>query len=160
MKPYRFIFKKSKRPGRGMLLFLATVSILGAAAELTAAEMTLIRIRDQVEVNNDEVLLGQIASIESSDTQLVQQLKDIVIGRAPLPGKTRRYDPQHLKMRLKQHHINLSVVNLEIPQHVRISRSYVEIDKHELKKIIQDWDNEKMLEDVLHYLSKRLNSLF
>ena len=97
MKPYRLIFKKSKHLGLGMLLFLATVSILGVAAEPTAAEMTTIRIRDQVEIDNDEVLLGQIASIESSDTQLVQRLKDIVIGKAPLPGKTRQYDQNAFK---------------------------------------------------------------
>jgi flagella basal body P-ring formation protein FlgA len=139
MKPYRLIFKKSKRPGLGMLFILATVSILGAAAELAAAEMTMIRIRDQVEIDNDEVLLGQIASIESSDTQLVQRLKDIVIGKAPLPGKTRQYDQRHLKMRLRQHHINLSVVNLEVPQRVRISRSYVEIDKQRIEKIVSDY---------------------
>jgi flagella basal body P-ring formation protein FlgA len=139
MKPYRLIFKKSKHLCLGMLLFLATVSILGVAAEPTAAEMTTIRIRDQVEIDNDEVLLGQIASIESSDTQLVQRLKDIVIGKAPLPGKTRQYDQKRLKMRLRQHHINLSVVNLEVPQRVRISRSYVEIDKQRIEKIISDY---------------------
>ena len=139
MNDYSLTFKKSKRFGLVLLIFLATASIVGAAAALAAAEMTTIRVRDQVEIENDEVLLGQIASIESSDTQLVQQLKDIVIGRAPLPGKTRQYDQRHLKMRLKQHHINLAGVNLEGPRRVRISRSYVEIDKHKIEKIVADF---------------------
>lgn len=132
-------FKKSKRFGLGLLIFLATTSIVGAAAALTAAEMTTIRVKDQVEIENGEVLLGQIASIESSDTQLVQQLKDIVIGTAPLPGKTRQYDQRHLKKRLKQHHINLAGVNFEGPQRVRISRSHIEIDKHKIEKIVADF---------------------
>ena len=33
-------------------------------------------------------------------------------------------------------------------------------DENELKKIIQEWNNEKMLKDVLRVISKRLNSLF
>lgn len=129
-------YKKSKRLGLGLLIFLATASIVGAAAVLAAAEMTTIRIKDQVEIENSEVLLGQIASIESSDTQLVQQLKDIVIGTAPLPGRTRQYDQGHLKKRLRQHHINLAGVHLEGPRRVRISRSHVEIDKSKIEKIV------------------------
>ncbi|MGD9240848.1 MAG: flagellar basal body P-ring formation chaperone FlgA [Desulfobacterales bacterium] len=132
-------FKKSKRFGLGLLIFLATASIGVAATALTAAEMTTIRVKDQVEIENGEVLLGQIASIESSNTQLVEQLKDIVIGRAPLPGRTRQYDQQHLKRRLKQHHINLAGVHLEGPRHVKISRSCVEIDKHKIEKIVSDF---------------------
>ena len=132
-------FKKTKQLGLGLLIFLAATSILGAAAAVTAAETTTIRLRDQVEIENAEVLLGQIASIESSDTQWVQRLKDIVIGKAPSPGRTRQYDQRHLKMRLKQHHINLSGVNLEGPRHVRISRSHIEIDKHKIEKIVADF---------------------
>jgi flagella basal body P-ring formation protein FlgA len=150
-------FKKSKQLGLGLLIFLATASILGVAAELTAAEMTTIRVRDRVEIENDEVLLGQIASIESSDTQLVQQLKDIVIGRAPLPGRTRQYDQRHLKMRLKQHHINLAGVNLEGPRRVRISRSYVEIDKHKIEKIVSDFITQNIPQENKTVRIKEIN---
>ena len=63
MNDYSLTFKKSKRFGLVLLIFLATASIVGAAAALAAAEMTTIRVWDQVEIENDEVLLGQIASI-------------------------------------------------------------------------------------------------
>jgi flagella basal body P-ring formation protein FlgA len=151
------IFKNSKRFGLGLLIFLATASIVGAAAALTAAEMTTIRVRDQVEIENGEVLLGQIASIEGSDTQLVQQLKDIVIGRAPLPGMTRLYDQKHLKKRLKQHHINLAGVNLEGPRRVRISRSHVEIDKHKIEKIVSDFITQNIPQENKTVRIKEIN---
>jgi flagella basal body P-ring formation protein FlgA len=150
-------FKKSKRLGLGLLIFWATASILGVAAELTAAEMTTIRVRDQVEIENDEVLLGQIASIESSDTQLVQQLKDIVIGKTPLPGKTREYDQRHLKMRLKQHHINLAGVNIEGPRRIIISRSHVEIDKHKIEKIVADFITQNIPQENKTVRIKEIN---
>jgi len=34
------------------------------------------------------------------------------------------------------------------------------MDKRELKRKVQRWDNEKMLKDILSFISKRLNSLF
>ena len=133
------IFKQSKRPGLGMILIWAFASILVAIPTLTAAEMTTIRVRDQVEIETDEVLLGQIASFESADTQGIQQLKDIVIGKAPSPGKIRHYNQRHLKMRLKQHHVNLADVTLAGSRSTRISRAHVEIAKHEIEKIISDY---------------------
>jgi len=140
------IVKKSEWLGFGVLIFLITASFLALAAELAAAEITTIRVRDQVEIENDEVLLGQIASIEGSDSQFVQQLKDILIGKAPLPGRTRQYEQRHLKMRLKQHRIDLAVIHLEGPQTVRILRSHVEIDKHKIEKIVSDFITQNILE--------------
>jgi hypothetical protein len=81
-------FHMSKRLCHGLSLFLAVAFIWGVAAELTATEMTTVRVRDKVEIDNNEVLLGQIALIEGGDIQLIQQLKGIVLGRAPLPGKS------------------------------------------------------------------------
>jgi len=132
-------FKQLKRLGLDVLIFWAIASVLVVIPPLTAAEMTTIRIWDQVEIETDEVLLGQIASIESSDTRWVQQLKDIVIGKAPSPGKTRHYDQRHLRIRLRQHNIDLAGVRLEGSRTTRISRSHIEIDKHEIEKIVSDF---------------------
>ena len=140
------IFKKSEWLGFGLLILLITVSILGIVAEPAAAEMTTIRVRDQVEIENDEVLLGQIASIEGSETQFVQRLKDIIIGKAPLPGRTRQYEQKHLKMRLKQHHIDLAAIHFEGPRTVRISRSYVEVEKNKIEKIVSDFITQNSFE--------------
>ena len=134
-----FIFKQSKRLGLGVLIVWAIASVLVVIPTLTAAEITTIRVWDQVEIETGEVLLGQIASIESSDTRWVQQLKDIVIGKAPSPGKTRHYDQRHLSMRLKQHDIDLAGIKLEGSQTTRISRSHIEIEKHEIEKIVSEF---------------------
>ena len=84
-------------------------------------------------------MLGQIAVIEGNDARWIQQLKEIVIGRAPLPGKTRQYDQRYLEMRLKQHHVDLSTVVLEVPQNVEVARSSVIIEEHELKRVVSDF---------------------
>jgi len=119
-----------------LFFMLAVTFTLGTAAELTANPLTTIRIRDRVEIDGDEVLLGQIAEIQSSDIQLIRHLKDILIGKAPLPGKSRQYDQNHLKMRLKQYHIDLSSVILEAPEHLEVSRSCIKIQKQEIEEIV------------------------
>ena len=139
MNAYRLTLDKSKWFWRGVVIFLAMAAILGLNTAPAVAEMTTIRIQDQVEVENDEVFLGQIASIEGSDTQLIQQLKQIIIGKAPAAGKTRQYEQRHLRKRLKQHRIDLAAIHLEVPQRILISRSYVEIDRSKIKKIVTDY---------------------
>ena len=139
MNAARLTLNKSKRFCRGLFILLATAAILGLNAASSMAEMTTIRVHRQVEVENDEVLFGQIASIEGNDAQLMQQLKEIIIGKAPSAGKTRQYEQRHIRKRLEQHRIDLTAVQLEMPQRVLISRSYVEIDQPKIKKIITDY---------------------
>ncbi len=146
MNAYILINKKSEWLGYGVLIFVVTASFLALAAELAAEEITTIRVRDQVEIESEEVLLGQIASIEGNDTQFVQQLKDIVIGKAPLPGRTRQYEQRHLKMRLKQHGMDSDAIHIEGPPAVRILRGHVEIDKDKMEKIVSDFIARNILE--------------
>ena len=139
MKINRIKTKMPKRLCTG-LVFTLTVAILWAwPAAPCAAPTANIRVHDRVEIDGAEVLLGQIAVIEGGDARWIQQLKGIVIGRAPLPGKTRQYDQRYLEMRLKQHHVDLSAVILEVPQIVEVVRSTVTIGKTELKQIISDF---------------------
>jgi len=131
--------KIRKRLSTGLIFILTAASLWAWPAAIGATHTAVIRVHDRVEIGGDEVLLGEIAVIEGSDPRWIQQLKDIVIGRAPLPGKARQYDQRYLEMRLKQQHVDLSAVNLEVPQIVEVVRSTVEIEEAELKKIISDF---------------------
>ena len=139
MNANRITFKTWKRFCRGCFTLLAAAIIFGLNAEPTVAEMTIIRVHDQVEVENDEVFFGQIASIEGSDTQLIQRLKALVIGKAPSAGRTRQYEQRYLRKRLEQHRIDLSALQMVVPERVVVSRSSVEIDESKLKKIVKDY---------------------
>ena len=133
---------KTKMPWRSYtgLFFILTAAFLWVwPAALGATQTAVIRVHDRVEIDGDEVLLGQIAVIEGNDPSWVQQLKDIVIGRAPLPGKARHYDQQHLEMRLKHHHVDLAAVILKVPQVVEVTRSSIQIEEQELKQIVSDF---------------------
>jgi flagella basal body P-ring formation protein FlgA len=132
-------FKMPKRFCAGLVFVLTAACLWMWPAASGAARPAVVRVHDRVEIDGDEVLLGQIAVIEGSDTQWSRQLKNIVIGRAPLPGKTRQYDRRYLEMRLKQHHVDLSAVVLEVPQHVEVARSAVIVEEQELKQIVSEF---------------------
>ena len=131
--------QKPKRLFATLFFMLAVAFIVGATAELSAAPLTTIRVRDRVEVDGDEVLLGQIAEIQGSDFQMIRHLNDIVIGKAPLPGKSRQYDENYLKMRLKQYQIDLASVILEAPEQIEVLRSCIKIEKQKIEEIISNF---------------------
>ncbi|MEJ2729203.1 MAG: flagellar basal body P-ring formation chaperone FlgA [Deltaproteobacteria bacterium] len=133
---------KSKMPKRlytGLVFILIAASLWVWPAASGAAQTAVVRVHDRVEIDGDDVLLGQIAAIEGSDARWIQQLRDIVIGRAPLPGQTRRYDRHYLEMRLKQHDVDLSAVVLAVPQNVEVARSAVIIEEQELRQMVSDF---------------------
>ncbi len=122
-----------------LFCLLAFTAICGKAAELVASPLTTIRVRNQVEIDSDDVLLGQLAEIEGINAKLIRHLEEILIGKAPLPGKSRQYDQNFLKMRLKQHHIDLSTVILETPEQIEVSRSCIKIEKNKIEEIVSDF---------------------
>jgi flagella basal body P-ring formation protein FlgA len=127
----------------GLLLILSAAFLWVWPSESLATPTAVIRFQERVEIDSAEVLLGQIAEIESSNTRWIQQLKGIVIGRAALPGKTRQYDRRYLEMRLKQHHVDLSAVKVEVPRMVEVVRSAIRIEQEKLRQIVSDfiWRN-------------------
>ena len=139
MKPYSLKWFKSKC-FLASVLFPVAILIAGSLAPAADATiMTVISVREKAEIEDGDILLGSIAAIEGDNTHLVDRLKRIVIGKAPMPGKSRQYEQRDLMMRLKRHDVDWSGVRLEIPQRIEISRSFVEIQKPELQKIITDF---------------------
>ncbi|MGD8666779.1 MAG: flagellar basal body P-ring formation chaperone FlgA [Desulfobacterales bacterium] len=132
--------KKCAKSRRGGLLFnLALALCLLPAAALWANPMATISVKDRVDVDTAEILLGQIATIEGADARFNQRLKDILIAKAPLPGDTRQIDQKLLQKRLKQHHIDLAAVIVEAPPQMVVTRSHFEIQKEEIQKIVSEF---------------------
>ena len=146
MKNNHIKTKMTNRLYTSLVLILSAAALWALPSVPGATATAVIRVHDRVEIDGAEVLLGQIAVIESSDTRWARQLKRIVIGRAPLPGKARQYDQRYLAMRLKQHHVDLSTVILEVPQTVEVARSAVKIEEHQIRQIVSDF----ILQNVEH----------
>ena len=118
--------------------------ILEISANLSAAGMTSIRVLKKAEIEDDKMLLGKIAVIKGEDSELVQKLRAIVVGSAPLPGKSRRIDEHYIKIRLKQNGVDLSRIILEVPEKNEISGGVIEISRERIEKIALDFIYKKI----------------
>jgi flagella basal body P-ring formation protein FlgA len=123
-----------------MVLFLS-----GFTEGLLAAEKTTVAVFEKAEIDASEIFLGEIAQIDGNDHQLIQQLKKVVIGKAPLPNRSRIIETGYIKLRLKQNGFDLSELDLQSPPKVEISRSFIEVSKPEMEEIVSNFIDTKAL---------------
>jgi flagella basal body P-ring formation protein FlgA len=127
-----------------LLIFFGVPEI---TREIDAADLTRIRILPNVQINDEDILLGRIAGIEGHDPLLVQKLSRIVVARAPLPGESRTLEKQAFKMRLKQNGIDLTQLALHIPAQVVVTRNYIEISREKIKMLVSDYIQKTILKN-------------
>ena len=121
---------------RSIIIFLITLLFTGLLPGFCVASITTIELKADVQVDNDQILLGEIAHIKGGNQEFIHKLEKIVIGKAPLPGKTRIVGIKYIKLRLKQCKINLHHTKFNIPEQIKISRSVVEISKDKIRNIV------------------------
>jgi flagellar basal body P-ring formation protein FlgA len=139
MKQFMIKFGNQKKPAH-LVTLLVLIFVISAMPDCLYAEgIASISVFEKTTVEKDEILLGEIAGIESEDRVLIRKLKNIVIGRSPLPGKSRYIGREFIKLRLKQSDIDLPEQALQIPEKIKVSRSFVEISREEIKKIVSDY---------------------
>lgn len=124
------------RPSAAVLLFILLLFLrLAMPAPLYANPGAVIEVFGNSEVNSDEIHLGDISLITGEDPRLVRKLRGIVIGRAPLPGKSRKIDEGYIRLRLKQKRLDSSGISLKVPEKVVVTRGFVLISKAEIQEV-------------------------
>lgn len=130
--------RRAKKIGRWRVLAAAALLILtGLASAVWSAGITSVRAYDRVEVDEDQIRLGRVARIDGGDPQLAAELANVVLGRSPLPGKTRMLDGSTILMRLKQSGIDPSRIDLQLPPELEISRGAVTVDREQVEQIVR-----------------------
>ncbi len=124
-----------------VLLFLMASGIPG---NLSALEVTAVRVLESAQVEEEKVCLGQISEISGKDQPLVQDLKHLFITNAPHPGRSRYLDEDFIKLRLRQHNIDLSRIKLIVPDGVKIFRSTAQIPLQRIEKVISGFIKRKL----------------
>lgn len=128
---------RATRPTRFAALALG--ALLAAVSVLPAAGLLSVRVQDRVEVAEDQVLLGQIARIDGEDGDGLRQLQKLVIGRAPLPGKSRTLEAAFILQRLRQNGFDPASLDLQIPAEIVLTRSAVEIGRERIEQIVRSF---------------------
>lgn len=96
-----------------------------------------IRVPEQVVVGVGRFRLSDIGNVEG-DATLCQTLLQIELGASPLAGQSRMFTRQQLLTRLRQHGIDLSVVQLEMPLTIRITRGAQSLDTTQLEHFARE----------------------
>jgi len=147
MKPNHSGYPICKHFGRYIIGLLALVLLPATACNISASELTRIRILEKVQIDDEAIRLSDIAKIEGSDSLLIQKLSGIVVGRAPLPGNSRNLDGNTIKTRLKQNGIDLAELILDIPPSIALTRSFLEVSQERIKELVSDYILKNLLSD-------------
>jgi len=147
MKTLNYKFQAYRQLSPVIIFLLVILGIPEITRKIDAADLSRIRILPNVQINDEDILLGRIAGIEGYDPLLVQKLSSIVVARAPLPGESRTLKKQIFKMRLKQNGIDLSQLALHIPAKVVVTRNYIEISREKIKMLVSDYIQKNIFND-------------
>ena len=124
------------RPFLTILFFISLFSLgVGTPWPAFAKSVIVIDVLQQSEINKDEICLEDISRITGDDAGLVRKLRGIVIGRSPLPGKSRKIDAPHIELRLKQFDIDSSKVRLNVPNNAEVVRGYTQLSKERIREV-------------------------
>jgi flagella basal body P-ring formation protein FlgA len=147
MKTLNYKFKAYRHLFPVIIFLLIFFGVPEIARGIDAVDLTRIRILPHVQINDEDILLGKIAGIESHDPLLIQKLNGIVVARAPLPGASRTLEKQTFKMRLKQNGIDLTQLALDIPAKVVVTRNFIEISREKIKMLVSDYIQKTILKE-------------
>ncbi|MCP4690950.1 MAG: flagellar basal body P-ring formation protein FlgA [Desulfobacterales bacterium] len=117
------------------LMMTLTMATMGPGCAAAGGKAT-VRLPARISVNGDALRLGEIAGITGDDPALVQQLKRVNLGDAPAPGDSRKIADRHIRLRLKHHGVDLARIRLQMPRHIVISRTYMEVSEAAIKKAV------------------------
>jgi flagella basal body P-ring formation protein FlgA len=141
-------------------LAAAVVYLLWAGAGIAwTAGPASVRCHEQAEIADDQILLGSIAQVDGSDAQLVSRLEGVVLGRSPLPGKTRALDSAGILTRIKQSGIDPAQLDLQVPAEVVITRSAITVGREQIERIIRGYIQQQAADsaDALRIKDIRIN---
>ncbi|MEN3000421.1 MAG: flagella basal body P-ring formation protein FlgA [Armatimonadota bacterium] len=138
---------------RAVLSLIATLG--GVYALLTDEAILRIRIEAEITAQAERFRLGDIASVEGGTPSQREQLKQIELGAAPLPGQKRLFTRQQLLTRLRQHGIDPQMLQIEMPDTVRITRMAQSLSMDALERFAQEQLTRFLGESAAHWQLER-----
>ena len=133
-------FSNQIRNRAGLLWFLVAIVLIVCPGNAeTCYAQTTISIADTVEVDNTEILLGQLAEVKSTNTDLVQALEQVRIGRAPAAGRSRSISRDYILLRMRQSGFDPSRMKITIPNKVNLTRRAITISAADLEMMVREY---------------------
>jgi len=100
-----------------------------------AAEIA-ITLRPEAEVLGADIRLGEVAEIACAETELRRRLEGLVIGKAPLPGRSRPITADYVRLRLRQLDIGADRMVLGGAERIEVSMPGVAVSEEQVRQIV------------------------
>lgn len=126
-----------------IFILLLVLSISVSAVE--------IYIPDQVDVSNDDILLGDIAQISGVNEEIIEKIKSIELAKSPLPGYSKRLSRELIRLVLKNKGYDVENIMFNIPTVFTVNTKYKKISIEKLINFAQKYikDNVSYTEDQI-----------
>jgi flagella basal body P-ring formation protein FlgA len=103
-----------------------------------AAEIAIF-LRPEAEVRGPDIRLGEVAEIACAETGLQRRLEGLVIGKAPLPGRSRNISADYVRLRLRQLDIEVDRMVLGGAERIEVSMPAVTVSEEQIRQIVTDF---------------------
>jgi len=108
------------------------------AGEGAAQPTVKLRFYSQASVQEEVILLGDIAAIQGSPRSEVEKLARVKIQASPLPGEVRVLSRQLLASKIGRSGLSSLIANLDIPEEIEVERRGRIMEREEIMRIVED----------------------
>lgn len=118
---------------------IAFAAWLGVCPGPIAAQDITVSVKPMADVNNDDIVLGDVAFITGPECALKEDLARIYITRSPKPGDNQTIRQNYLEYRLRSSGLPLDQVDVRIPEKMTVHRLSQNIDEAWVRSIIEEY---------------------
>ncbi|MGA9264300.1 MAG: hypothetical protein WBV95_20225, partial [Desulfobacterales bacterium] len=111
------------------------VQLMFLIPAVPAADIAII-LRPEAEVLGADIRLGEVAEIACAETELQRRLEGLVIGKAPLPGRSRPITADYVRLRLRQLDIGADRMVLGGAERIEVSMPGVVVSEEQIRQIV------------------------
>ena len=135
----RAILNQQLQHGGIFGIVMALVLVICPVYTDAAAAPISITMRDKIEIDSADVVLGQLARITGADQSLAEQLEGVVIGRAPLAGHSRTVSRDYVLLRLRQAGHDPVAMTIDAPDKITFSRRAITFSASDLEMMVREY---------------------
>jgi flagellar basal body P-ring formation protein FlgA len=120
-------------------VFYATLILSTTVAQAAPEAEFTVRFKNQVEVADEKIVLADLAVITGPDCAMKNDLEQVYITRAPMPGRSTNIRRTYIEHRLKSSGLPLNDVDIDIPEQVGVVRGSQSIDEQWVRQIVEEY---------------------
>ncbi|MEK6589358.1 MAG: flagellar basal body P-ring formation chaperone FlgA [Nitrospinota bacterium] len=154
---------RSQKPEVRKLLFYLLSSVFcllflqPLAFGLQPFNKVAINVMNTPSVEGDMIHLKDIAEIKGNRGDVINKLKEIVIGFSPPQGESQIITEDFLRLCIKRAKLGVEDIELNSPPQINVSRKYYEVTPEQLKAMIQDFIEKRKVTDEGRVIIDNLN---